>query len=282
MTIIQNGGGGEHRPWKFDEAEGLDSTETTDIYRNFVELHETLRPFWMTAGSRAFETSTSIINPIAVRRSDNPYRHPEPDTLAFELDHTLFVEPIAMDTGGFVLVEFPGEGTDEWVDYWNPKLLSFAGGQKVVRHYGLDSYPLFVKRGAILPTKTKAEEQMTGDGGLFEAAMMTSHLEFVVYGVRDGQVTGEARNELDGGVAATYQYSETDMSFVATISAYDDIISFKMVGVDKPGTMQVECSEARIDLPCSLSWYIGNEIYVIVPDASAGVVITMTGLESIN
>jgi len=31
-SLMENGGGGEHRPWLFDR-------ETTDIYRKFVDIH---------------------------------------------------------------------------------------------------------------------------------------------------------------------------------------------------------------------------------------------------
>jgi hypothetical protein len=40
---MENGGGGEHRPWMYDE-------ETTDIYRAFVNEHYRLIPYLMTNG----------------------------------------------------------------------------------------------------------------------------------------------------------------------------------------------------------------------------------------
>jgi alpha-glucosidase (family GH31 glycosyl hydrolase) len=41
---MENGGGGEHLPWKYDE-------ETTDIYRHFVNEHYRLIPYLMNNGS---------------------------------------------------------------------------------------------------------------------------------------------------------------------------------------------------------------------------------------
>ncbi len=49
--IMENGGGGEHRPWKFDE-------ETATIYRDFVEIHYELIPYLMKHGATAFEAGT--------------------------------------------------------------------------------------------------------------------------------------------------------------------------------------------------------------------------------
>ena len=43
--VMENGGGGEHRPWKFD-------TQTTDVYRTFVKLHYAIVPYLMAEGPR--------------------------------------------------------------------------------------------------------------------------------------------------------------------------------------------------------------------------------------
>jgi alpha-glucosidase (family GH31 glycosyl hydrolase) len=53
-SLMENGGGGQHRPWGFDE-------ETTQIYKKFAHIHHELVPYMLTAGTIAFETNTSGI-----------------------------------------------------------------------------------------------------------------------------------------------------------------------------------------------------------------------------
>lgn len=43
---MENGGGGTHEPWKFDN-------ETVDIYRKFVNIHYELIYYFYTAGAEA-------------------------------------------------------------------------------------------------------------------------------------------------------------------------------------------------------------------------------------
>jgi alpha-glucosidase (family GH31 glycosyl hydrolase) len=53
LPLMENGGGGEHRPWMYDE-------ETTDIYRAFVQEHYRLIPYFMTTGSHSACFSSGI------------------------------------------------------------------------------------------------------------------------------------------------------------------------------------------------------------------------------
>jgi len=44
---MENGGGGNHTPWSWDE-------ETVEIYRNFVNIHYELLPFMYNSATEAF------------------------------------------------------------------------------------------------------------------------------------------------------------------------------------------------------------------------------------
>lgn len=48
VPFMENGGGGDHTPWSWDD-------ETVDIYRLFVNIHYELIPFFYTAGGEAYE-----------------------------------------------------------------------------------------------------------------------------------------------------------------------------------------------------------------------------------
>lgn len=45
LPLMENGGGGEHRPWMYDD-------ETTDIYRKYVNEHYRLIPYLMNNGEK--------------------------------------------------------------------------------------------------------------------------------------------------------------------------------------------------------------------------------------
>lgn len=46
---MENGGNQEHRPWKYDN-----TNETVNIYRNFVEIHYELVPYFLSAATAAY------------------------------------------------------------------------------------------------------------------------------------------------------------------------------------------------------------------------------------
>ena len=89
--VMENGGGGEHRPWMFD-------TETADIYRAQVELHHALLPVLREQGAVAWQEG----RPLMTFLSDDSY--------AWMLGDDLFITPI-LEPGGAVRVAFPRRGS---------------------------------------------------------------------------------------------------------------------------------------------------------------------------
>lgn len=57
---MENGGGGEHRPWMYDE-------ETTDIYRAFVQEHYKLIPYFMTTGKQSQNFDYALLTTLCVK-----------------------------------------------------------------------------------------------------------------------------------------------------------------------------------------------------------------------
>lgn len=72
--LMENGGGGEHRPWMYDD-------ETVDIYRTFVQLHHQLSTYFHLIGAEAIETGVSTITPLSKKASSSPLTPPS-DTYA--------------------------------------------------------------------------------------------------------------------------------------------------------------------------------------------------------
>jgi len=125
--IMENGGSGEHWPWKFGD-------ETTSIYKVFVDLHEAIRPYLMEQGAVAFEEGKSLMT------------FQSKETFAYLLGEDLFVAPIVQEDG-VVSVTFPDEG--DWV-YLFDETLSYEAGSQADLTIPLDEFSVFVRSGSDL------------------------------------------------------------------------------------------------------------------------------------
>jgi alpha-D-xyloside xylohydrolase len=120
-AIMENGGAGEHRPWKFDE-------ETATIYRQFTTLHHALIPYLMEEGGIAFAERRGLMS-----FTDKP-------TLSYQLGADLFVVPV-LDETGTVTVRFPD---GRWVYAFDPEQV-FEGEVETSFTVPLSQYPLFFR-----------------------------------------------------------------------------------------------------------------------------------------
>ena len=89
-TIMENGGSGEHRPWKFDSV----TTETVDIYRKFVALHYNLTNYFMRVAKDSYQANTSMFH--FFNKTDYSYL----------IGNDLFVAPF-LASGTRINVTFP-------------------------------------------------------------------------------------------------------------------------------------------------------------------------------
>jgi alpha-glucosidase (family GH31 glycosyl hydrolase) len=131
--LMENGGNKEHRPWMFDD-------ETLQIYRNFVKIHMSLKPYFLTVGSNALASNYSAITPMSkytfVVTNWNYLLGPD-----------VFVAPIVKNSTARS-VEFPA-GSD-WADWWNSSLI-YRGGSTAELTVPLASYPVFKRVGSLIP-----------------------------------------------------------------------------------------------------------------------------------
>jgi len=130
--VMENGGGGTHEPWKFDEYYG--GTETTDIYQSFVKLHYALIPYLMREGAWFWRGGASLMRFVSA--ADYQYR----------LGRDIFVAPI-LSPGGTVTVEFP-KGSS-WVYVFDRSRL-YAGGTSQELTFPLAEFPVYLRKGSII------------------------------------------------------------------------------------------------------------------------------------
>jgi alpha-glucosidase (family GH31 glycosyl hydrolase) len=138
--LMENGGRGEHRPWRIDE-------EVGNLYRYYAKLHHQLVPYLYGHGVEAHLSGTPII-----RDGDRDARH-------YRLGEDLFVAPI-VTRDDHRRVELP-RGS-RWFDYWDDRE-PISGGSVLNYDAPMARIPLFIRAGAIIPMQVSDGE--TGHGG---------------------------------------------------------------------------------------------------------------------
>ena len=123
--VMENGGAGEHRPWMYDN-------QTLSIYRDFTKLHHALIPYLYSQGAQSYQFGVSLMRPVQNRKS-------------FMLGDSIFVSVI--DTPSTERSVTLPDG--DWIDFWDGA--EFAGGQTITVDYPLERYPIFVRKGAVIP-----------------------------------------------------------------------------------------------------------------------------------
>jgi len=132
--VMENGGGGEHRPWMFDE-------ETTEIYRRFVKLHHAIVPYLNENGAEAFKKGESLMKFIF--NTEDAYLL-GPDILVFPM----------VEAGGLRHVVFPPD--DNWV-YLFDKQRVFSGGSETDMVVPLAEFPVFLRKGSEIEKSLEVE-----------------------------------------------------------------------------------------------------------------------------
>ncbi len=123
--LMENGGGGEHRPWMFDE-------ETTDIYRRFAKFHTSLIPYLMDVSVEADSNDVSLMQFF----NKNDY--------SFMLGPDIFVAPI-LAAGGNVTVHFPAG--DNWVYLFDTTVVKTGGSSEAIT-FPLSEFPVYIRESS--------------------------------------------------------------------------------------------------------------------------------------
>ena len=137
MPLMENGGDGEHRPWKYDQ-------EVEDIYRKYTVFHEELIPYLYSKTTVAIQKNKS---PIVRVGSKNDYM----------LGDSVFVSPIWTSNDN-VEVCLPA---GRWKLLWTEKD-TLRGCQKR-KTFRLSEYPAYIKAGSMIPLQVQSNNSKFGN-----------------------------------------------------------------------------------------------------------------------
>jgi alpha-D-xyloside xylohydrolase len=122
--LMENGGGGEHRPWMFDQ-------QTNDIYNKFARLHHAMVPYVMHQADSLFAITQSLMQ----FQNSTDY--------AFTFGSDVFVTPITSSSNTVLINSFPG-ASDSWVYLFDNSQV-FQSGTGTALNVSPGEYPVFIK-----------------------------------------------------------------------------------------------------------------------------------------
>ena len=159
--IMENGGGGEHRPWQFD-------IETLNIYRKFAKLHHAMVPYFMQAAAAAYQANKSMV--YFFNKTDYSYL----------IGNDLFTAPF-LASGININVTFP-PGSDNWVYVFDTTKVYAGGSTGINLTIPLDEFPAFIKQGTTLfyDILTAVENEFQVSGFKFQVYPNPSNGKFNV------------------------------------------------------------------------------------------------------
>ncbi len=241
--VMENGNVGEYRPWTYDE-------ETTDIYRKFVNLHTALIPYIYSQAAYSYELV-------------KPTMRPQLGTYQYMLGDDILVAPI-FEEGNERTVTFP---PGEWIYMFDQTKTYSAGIKKL--NFGLDEYPVFIRKGAIIPM------DVSNDILGFGTALSKDYTTVLMYPEKGEKKFGLYEENKTGSMI-TYGKGSDTLKITATAS--DRPLLFSVRGEPVPATVKnsvgvaLTQASSMAQLVTLQSGYFvdGNTTWIAIKDVTAG------------
>lgn len=135
--VHSSGDHGDQEPWAFDE-------DVTDIVRKFIELRYQLLPYLYTAFWHHVDQGTPILKSLVLYDQDDVQTHYRTDEFVF--GENILVCPIIEQNARGRRMYIP---RGNWYNYWTNE--RFKGGKELWVDADIESMPIFIKEGAIIP-----------------------------------------------------------------------------------------------------------------------------------
>lgn len=167
-------------PWAFGE-------QVEDVARQYIKLRYQWLPYLYALFAEANRTGLPVMRPLFMEFPEDADGYGVSDQ--YLLGSRVLIAPVVRPNQTKRLVYLPA---GEWIDYWTDERI--AGGRHVVANAPLDTLPIFVKAGTVLPLATARSN----------TEQPVEALELHVYWSADGTASGSIYE--DDGV--TFAYGE--------------------------------------------------------------------------
>jgi alpha-glucosidase len=137
FRVHSSGDHGDQEPWAFDE-------DVTAIVRKFIEIRYQLLPYLYTAFWHYVNEGTPILKSLVLFDQDDVHTHYRTDEFVYG-DHILICPIIEPNAKGRRMYVPKGK----WFNFWTDEIIT--GGKEMWVDADIDSMPIFVKEGAIIP-----------------------------------------------------------------------------------------------------------------------------------
>ena len=199
--VHSSGDHGDQEPWSF-------GTEITDIVRKFIELRYQLLPYLYTLFHNYTKEFKPMIQSLVYFDQEDSQTHFRTDEFIF--GEKILVCPIQEPNAQGRRMYIP---RGKWYDFWTHEPVT--GGKEKWVAAALDTLPLFIKAGAIIPKYPV--QQYVGEKKIDELLLEVYYKE----GIETSEVYEDAGNG--------YNYKKGRYS----------LINFKLTGKDKSLTIQL-------------------------------------------
>ncbi|MCR8667271.1 glycoside hydrolase family 31 protein [Aestuariibaculum sp. M13] len=132
-----SGDHGDQEPWTFGK-------NITNVVRKFIELRYQLLPYLYTAFWRYAEEGIPILKSLVLYDQQDTHTHYRSDE--FICGEKILACPILEPNAKGRRMYFPA---GEWYNFWTDEIVE--GGQELWVDADLDSMPIFIKSGALIP-----------------------------------------------------------------------------------------------------------------------------------
>ena len=135
--VHSSGDHGDQEPWAFDD-------DVTDIVRKFIELRYQLLPYLYTAFWKLIEHGTPLLQSLVLFDQEDQQTHYRTDEFVY--GNQILVCPIQEPNAKGRRMYIP---RGSWYNFWTDEYVE--GGKEKWVDAEIDSMPMFIKEGAIIP-----------------------------------------------------------------------------------------------------------------------------------
>ncbi|MCD2259347.1 glycoside hydrolase family 31 protein [Psychroserpens luteolus] len=143
FRVHSSGDHGDQEPWAFD-------TDVTDIVRKFIEIRYELLPYLYTAFWNYVEDGTPLLKSLVLYDQEDVHTHYRTDEFVF--GNQILACPVLEPNAKGRRMYIP---RGNWYDFWTDAVVK--GGKEMWVDADIDSMPIYIKEGAIIPKYPKQQ-----------------------------------------------------------------------------------------------------------------------------